>query len=197
MQFQRVTIRQRRAHGEGMRNTMLVAVALATATATSTAAASPVTGDIEIDPTAYALSGNSIHVGLARDHLRLDLGNFGLTVPAFVTGQDAFDVSFTGYGAKLQYFASAAQHGWFAGADAAVVTADIHHRATGTAAHDRYAAVGVNAGYRIDLTAGFYATPWLGVAYNFNADDATLVGERYKASHVSVFPAVHVGYRFR
>jgi len=42
---------------------------------TTTVAASPIDGDVEVDPTAYALSGNSIHVGVGYQHLRLDLGN--------------------------------------------------------------------------------------------------------------------------
>lgn len=54
---------------------------------TTTAAASPVRADAEIDPTAYALSGSSLHVGIAYRHLRVDLGTFGLVMPRAVHGR--------------------------------------------------------------------------------------------------------------
>lgn len=176
-----------------MRTTLILLFQIA---ALSSALAGPVHGDVEIDPTAYALAGHSLHVGIEHAHLRVDLGNFGLTEPALLTGQDAFDVRFTGYGAKLQYFPGAEPRGWFAGISAASITLDLHHRASGLAADDHYVSVGVDAGYRIALPAGFYVTPWLGVSYNFGADDQILAGERYKASRIHVFPAVHLGYRF-
>ncbi|MCE9578335.1 MAG: hypothetical protein K8W52_34730 [Deltaproteobacteria bacterium] len=153
--------------------------------------------DAEIDPTAYALAGNSIHVGIGYRHLRVDLGNFAMALPAFAHADDGFDVSFTGYGAKLQYFGSAAQRGWFAGIDAGVLKLDARRQGTDLAGHQVQIGAGVHAGYRIALPAGFYATPWLGVGYNFNTSPITLGGSTYTPSKFSVFPAVHLGYQFR
>jgi hypothetical protein len=56
---------------------------------------------------------------------------------------------------------------------------------------------GVNFGYRIELGAGFYVTPWLGVGVLLGADEVTLAGETYEPSSWLVFPAIHLGYRFR
>ena len=83
--------------------------------------------DVEIDPTAYALDGNSLHVGLARGALRLDLGNFGLALPSALV-DDGFAARFDGFGAKLQWFPRTPQRGLFVGADAAVGRVQIERR---------------------------------------------------------------------
>lgn len=163
----------------------------------STAAASPIHGDAEVDPTAYALSGYSIHVGISYEHLRLDLGNFAMALPQFVHGDDGFDVAFDGYGAKLQYFFRGDQTGLFAGVDAGVVRVRAKLQSSDLAADDTQVSAGVHGGYRLSLPAGFYATAWLGVGYAFSADDVMLGGKAYDASPLVVFPAIHLGYRFR
>ena len=80
--------------------------------------------DAEIDPTAYALAGNSLHVGIGYRHLRLDLGNFAMALPAFAHADDGFAVRFTGYGAKtLPGVREAIEERRFADADTyAVIT---------------------------------------------------------------------------
>ena len=172
-------------------------VLLTLAVLASTASASPIHGDVEVDPTAYALSGNSIHVGIGYEHLRLDLGNFAMALPQFVHGDDGFDVSFDGYGAKLQWFFRAEQTGLFAGIDAGVVRMHARLQGTDTSADDTQIGTGVHAGYRLSLPAGFYATAWLGVGYVWSADDVMLGGKTYDASPFTVFPAIHLGYRFQ
>ncbi|HET7539089.1 MAG TPA: hypothetical protein VFK05_04435, partial [Polyangiaceae bacterium] len=57
--------------------------------------------------------------------------------------------------------------------------------------------LGINAGFRWDLPANFYVTPWLGVGYAFGADDVTLGTRTFDANSLVVFPAVHLGYRLR
>ena len=167
------------------------------ATTASAATASPFHADVEVDPTAYALSGNSIHVGIGYDHLRLDLGNFAMALPQVVHGDDGFDVSFDGYGIKLQYFVGDEQTGLFAGVDGGVLRVLAQRQGTDLAARDLEFGVGVHVGYRIALPADFYVTPWIGVGYDFGVDPVTLGGKTYAASSISVFPAIHVGYRFR
>jgi hypothetical protein len=153
--------------------------------------------DAEIDPTAYVLGGYSLHVGLGWDRARLDLGAFALDVPEFVHGNEDFEASFNGYGLKVQYFFFAEQRGLFAGIDGAVIRALVRRRGTELASLDTQVSAGVNAGYRIELGAGFYVTPWLGVGAVFGADDVTLAGETFEQSPWLVFPAIHLGYRFR
>jgi hypothetical protein len=161
----------------------------------STASASPFHADAEIDPTAYALSGNSIHVGLGYDRFRLDLGNFALDLPRFFTGNDGFDASFDGYGVKLQMFTFAEDRGLFVGVEGALDRMLVQRG--DFAARVNQPGFGVQVGYRIMITDHFYATPWIGVDYHFNAGDVTLDGATFKSTPITVFPAVHLGYQFR
>jgi hypothetical protein len=172
---------------------LLLAILLMSATA----AASPIHGDVEIDPTAYALQGNSIHAGIGYNHLRLDLGNFAMSVPQFVHGDDGFDVSFDGFGAKLHYFLRDDQVGLYGGVGASVARVHVHRQGTELSADDYQIGTGLEVGYRIALPAGFYATPWIGVGTTWSADDVMLDGKTYESSRLTIFPAIHVGYRFR
>jgi len=153
--------------------------------------------DLELDPTAYALDGFSLHVGLGWDALRVDLGVFGLRVPEFVHRQRDFDVAFDGYGVKAQYFLFAKQRGLFVGVDAAHSRALIRLQGSQLAARDHQLALGVNAGVRFDIAGDLYLTPWLGLGYSFGADDVSLDGQTFAANPLLVFPAVHLGYRLR
>jgi hypothetical protein len=162
-----------------------------------TAAPAAFHADVELDPVAYALDGSSIHVGLGWRRFRLDLGNFAMAMPRIVHGNEGFDVSFYGYGAKLQWFPRSEQRGPFVGIDAAAIRARIDRRDMDAGARQLLGVVGAHLGYRIALPAGFYATPWIGVGYQLGARDVTLGGATYEASPLTVFPAVHLGYRFR
>jgi hypothetical protein len=179
-----------------MKNVLTIA-GLVLAASAAPAAAEPLAGDVEIDPTAYVLSGNSLHAGLARDHWRLDLGNFGLTVPQAVHGDDRFDVAFVGYGAKLQWFVRGDRYGWFGGVDTAVSWVHVQRRDSALSATDRQIGAGIHGGYRFALPADLYATLWLGVGYQLGSDDVELDGATFEAQPITVFPAVHLGYRFR
>lgn len=153
--------------------------------------------DLEIDPTAYALSGYSLHAGIGYRQLRLDVGAFGMALPAFAVNNDAFDVSFSGFGAKLQYFPLHEQRGGFVGIDAGVLWSVAERTGTTMAARDRQASVGIHAGWRFTFADRFYATPWLGVSRAFGVDDVMLGGSTYKPDRIQVFPAVHLGVRFQ
>jgi hypothetical protein len=154
--------------------------------------------DFELDPTAYALDGFSLHVGLGWNALRFDLGVFGLRVPEFVHQQPDFDVAFDGYGVKVQFFPFAEQRGAFVGVDAAYSRSLVRLQSSQLlSARDSQLAVGVNAGFRFDVVGALYLTPWLGMGYAFGADDAQLGSETFRANPLIVFPAVHLGYRLR
>jgi len=156
-------------------------------------------GDLEVDPTAYALSGYSVHAGLGWDRFRLDLGAFAMTLPAFVHGNDGFAASFDGFGLKLQHFplGGGAQTGLFIGVDAGLARLLVQRDDTQLASRRNQYTVGAHAGWRFDLVAGLYVTPWLGVSRAFNAGDVSLGGRTCESTPWIVFPAVHVGYRLR
>lgn len=178
-------------------NTPLAALAALLLATSSTATAEPVRADLELDPTAYVLSGNSIHAGIGYRHWRVDLGNFAMAIPQWVHGDDGFDVSFDGYGAKLHYFLRDDQTGLYGGVGASVARMHVHLQGSDLASDDLQLGTGVEVGYRIALPHGFYATPWLGVGVTWNADPVMLGGQTYEPSRLTIFPAVHLGYRFR
>lgn len=104
--------------------------------------------DGEIDPMAYILKGFSIHVGLGWKRWRLDLGNFAMAVPKFAHGNSDYDVSFDGFGAKLQYFLFAEQVGGFVGFDGGANKIYLERKGTDLAARNTQYGVGANAGWR-------------------------------------------------
>ena len=165
--------------------------------ATSAASAEPLRADLELDPTAYVLSGNSLHVGVGSGHWRVDLGNFAMAVPQWAHGNDDFEVSFDGYGAKLHYFRRDDQTGLYGGVG--VSAARMHARLQGTdlSADDAQYGTGVELGYRIALPHRFHVTPWLGVGTTWGARTVTLADKTFEPSRLTIFPAIHVGYRFR
>jgi hypothetical protein len=153
--------------------------------------------DLEVDPTAYALSGYSAHVGIGWERLRVDLGVFAMDVPRFVHGNDGFSSSFDGFGATVQYFPFAEQAGAFLGLGGG--RSRQHVDLDGTVLSSRRSKwnAGVDVGWRFTIGRSFYVTPWVGLDHTFGAEDVTLAGRTYKNGSWSVFPAVHLGYRFR
>ncbi|HEY6039444.1 MAG TPA: hypothetical protein VIV58_34425 [Kofleriaceae bacterium] len=163
----------------------------------TSASADPLHADVEIDPTAYALDGDSVHVGVGTGRFRFDLGSFAERLPQAFHGHDGFDVSFAGFGVKAQAFLAEDQRGWFGGVDGGVLRVLAQRHGSDLADRQRQVSVGIHAGYRFVLPDGFYITPWIGVGYSFGARDVTLDGATYHADPISVFPAVHLGFRFR
>lgn len=163
---------------------------------TSGAAPGALHSDVEIDPTAYALGGYSLHAGVEVGRVRVDLGAYSMKVPGFVHGNEDFDVAFDGYGAKLQLFPLSPQRGLFVGVDGGVTNMSFRLKNSDLEVHQTRFGVGADAGYRIMLPASFYVTPWIGVGYSFQADDVHLGGKTFAGSHVTFFPAIHLGHRF-
>lgn len=193
-----ISIRHRMPHADAMNPTFatLTAVLLATAAA-ATAVAEPLRADVEVDPAAYALSGNSLHVGLGVGPWRVDLGNFALALPQWVHGDDDFEVSFDGYGAKLHYFLHDDQTRLYAGVAVSTARVHIRRRRSALSEDDVQYGTAIEVGYRLALPRGFHVTAWLGVGAAWSADSVALEDDTFEPSRLTLFPAVHVGYRFR
>jgi len=43
---------------------------------------------------------------------------------------------------------------------------------------------------------GLYVVPWVSVSYNFDGDDVVIGGQEFTRSPVTIFPTVHLGWRF-
>lgn len=152
--------------------------------------------DLETDPTAFVFRGYSLHAGLGWKHVRLDLGVYAMDVPGFVEPNAGFTSSFHGAGAKLQLFVLDEQQGPFVGVDTGYAHLRAELERTGAHGSQDQVTAGVNAGWRFALPYGFYATPWIGVGYALNATDMNVGGKTYQPNPLTIFPAVHLGYRF-
>jgi hypothetical protein len=153
--------------------------------------------DLEVDPTAYVFSGWSVHAGIGWDKLRLDLGTYAMDIPEVLHGNDGWDASFYGFGAKLQYFPLAVQEKLFVDASLGWSRQETTLRETGSSTHGSGFGLGIDAGWRFALPYNFYATPWAGISYGFDSQDAMVGGKEFKMSRWTPFAAVHLGYRFR
>lgn len=175
----------------------LPGTAAAEAPAPEPAPASPFHLDVEVDPTAYAFSGYSVHVGPGYKHLRLDLGIFAMDLPEFFHGNAGWNASFAGAGAKLQWFPLREQRALFVDVSGGVSRQTVTWRETGASRTDTGVDIGVSAGWRFALPYRFYATPWIGLSYDLASSDVMLDGHTFDKPKVFPFAAVHVGYRFR
>ena len=153
--------------------------------------------DLEVDPTAYVMSGYSVHAGIGWKRFRVDLGTFAMDLPEFLHGNEGFEASFAGAGVKLQYFPLAAQRGLFVDVGLGVTRREVTLVETGTTRRDTAASIGASIGYRFTLPHGFYATPWIGA--NVDLEDGHLMvdGRTFSTPSVTPFAAIHLGYRFR
>jgi hypothetical protein len=56
--------------------------------------------EVETDPFAFALNGFSLHLASVMGNLRFSVGTFGIDVPRFFHGEDAWSVKMRGVGVK-------------------------------------------------------------------------------------------------
>jgi hypothetical protein len=152
--------------------------------------------EVEADPLAYAANGFSLHVAKVFGAVRLNVGTFGADIPAFFHGNDGWSSSMRGAGVKLDWLGSSID-GLFTGVEAGYMRSRYARDGNpGTVERD-VAGVGVRGGYRLPVgRSGLYVVPWVGVSYNFDGDDVIVAGEEFSRSSVTIFPTVHIGWRF-
>ena len=56
--------------------------------------------------------------------------------------------------------------------------------------------IGGRVGYRIPIGDTLFLSPWIGVGPATDGD-REINGKTYEKSHLSIFPTVHLGYRFQ
>ncbi|MFC3196668.1 hypothetical protein ACFOET_03490 [Parapedobacter deserti] len=153
--------------------------------------------DIDIDPIALALNGFSVHGGYLTGAWRFDLGVFGLDIPGWAHGNDAFNSSFVGAGWKVDRFFKGLPDGFFVGIDGGIQRLNVAHKATGADLNRIQYLLGVRGGYRWNTGWGnLFITPWLGMGYVLNAKDVEMEGDAFKSSSFTPFPTVHIGWGF-
>jgi hypothetical protein len=101
-----------------------------------------------------------------------------------------------GVGLKLDYVGGS-RAGLFVGIEGGVMR--MKYAPTASSSHGTRSVVGlgVRAGYRTFIgNRGLYLAPWVGVGYNLNGDPVHVDGAEFERSALSVFPTIHVGWRF-
>ena len=154
--------------------------------------------EVESDPTAYALKGFSAHLGhpILNGRFRLQLGAFGAETPEWIHGNGGFTENSRGGTLKIDCFPLRPLSGLFFGADSNYSRVRYELDATHQRAYRNIGALGPRVGYRFDISKHFYVSPWVSVDYQFNAGDISIAGKRFHERKYSIFPAVHVGWRF-
>ncbi len=152
--------------------------------------------EIEADPIAYAFNGFSLHAAKIFGSVRANVGTFGIDVPGAYHGNDGWSSTMRGAGVKVDYLGSSLD-GFFVGVEGGYMRNTYTLAAGGEAAERNIIGVGVRGGYRLPLgRSGLYVAPWLGVGYNFDGDDVEVSGEKFDRRPITVFPTVHLGWRF-
>ncbi|HYF03524.1 MAG TPA: hypothetical protein VEC36_09120 [Patescibacteria group bacterium] len=155
--------------------------------------------EFEVDPIAFALKGYSVHGIYVHEKLRFDLGVFGIEQPESFTGNKGFDTYSTGYGLKVNYLLNESET-WFAGVGVGYLNNEITFRETNQVQDDKVIGVGLHTGYRFfffnNALQNLYFAPWVSFDYNFHLNDIEFSAAEYKKSGFSIFPTIHVGYRF-
>jgi len=154
--------------------------------------------ETEADPSAYALKGFSAHVGhpLFDGRMRLQLGAFGAETPEWIHGNSSFTENSRGGTFKIDYFPIRPLGGLFVGADSNYSRVRYELNQTHEHTYRNLAGLGPRVGYRFNVGNHLYVSPWVSVDYQFNAKGVAISGKRFHESKYSVFPAVHVGWRF-
>ncbi len=156
--------------------------------------------ELEIDPIAYMLKGYSVHGIYRINRMRFDLGVFGIEQPGAYTGNKDFTTYTQGIGGKINYLLNAKQT-WFAGIGGGYADSQITLKETNATQHLYNWSLGVLAGYRFYLLRntrmnGLYLTPWASIDYNMPVNSVHFEGKTYLLKRWSVFPTIHIGYRF-
>lgn len=184
----------------GYRTRRIACAALTICITLSLAATSRAAAQIEVesDPFAWVLSGFSLHGAAALGPVRLSVGTFGVDVPEFFHGNDDWDVVVRGGTVKLDWVGSSTD-GLFAGLDGQYArTRYTYTPETGEPRVNRDGVgLGVRGGYRLPLGgSGLFVVPWMSVSYSLDGRDVTVAAETFDRGRVTVFPTVHVGWRF-
>ncbi|WP_169739280.1 autotransporter outer membrane beta-barrel domain-containing protein [Dyadobacter crusticola] len=157
--------------------------------------------ELEADPIAFILNGYSLHAGYTMSHMRFDIGIYGIKQPKFALENKHFSVFSSGVGLKADYLLRK-NKGLFFGLQSDYATDKISLRTSDDSQSVSGLTLGLRAGYRFMLGSkenqyrGFYLVPWVAFIHSFNPSNVTRNAQQYIQSQWSVFPTIHLGYRF-
>ncbi|MCF0041291.1 hypothetical protein [Dyadobacter fanqingshengii] len=157
--------------------------------------------ELEADPIAYILNGYSFHVGYTLGHVRFDAGVFGIKQPKFALENEQFSVKSSGFGIKADYLFRA-NKGFFLGLQSDYGTDRMGLKNTAVRQEAESIMLGLRTGYRFmfgkkeNQYKGLYLVPWVALINTLDPADIMENDQRYEQKKWSLFPTVHLGYRF-
>lgn len=160
------------------------------------------TWEVEIDPIAYILNGYSAHIIYQKNHLRYDLGFFGIKQPEAFHGNKGYTVTSLGVGVKTTYLINGIP-GFFTGLGSGLAFHKAQNSTSLEKADGISAGLGVILGYRVFFRnvkspnlKGLYFSPWVSFDYNYSFRKIAFTDYDFKNKTFSIFPTIHIGYRF-
>jgi hypothetical protein len=133
--------------------------------------------------------------------MRFDIGVFGINQPNFALENRLFSVFSSGAGIKADYLLSK-NKGLFFGLQSDYATDKIGLKTSEDRISVSGLTLGLRTGYRFMLSSKenqykrLYLVPWVALIHSFNPADITSSGQNYIQANWSVFPTIHLGYRF-
>lgn len=158
---------------------------------------------IEIDPMAYILKGYSVHgVYHSAGRWSYDLGIFGIEEPEFYSDNKDFKIKHNGAGIKVHYHLHGIDtKGFYVGLGSSYSKTEATEKESKIKNSGSALDLGMHGGYRFFMFKnnngkGLYLTPWISLDYHLYQDKIKFEKVDFKQNSLSVFPTVHVGYRF-
>ncbi|MCL7987521.1 hypothetical protein M8998_06185 [Sphingobacterium sp. lm-10] len=163
---------------------------------------SKVAFELEADPLAYVLNGYSLHAGFNYGSFRSSVGIFAIKQPSFFVNNDNFSVYSSGFDLKTDYLFKNTK-GLYAGIQFTYGNDEVKLKSDPQIEQAiKGLNIGLRSGYRFMFGKaendykGFYINPWVALIFATNTQDRIIGSETYQPSAVSIFPAVHLGWRF-
>jgi hypothetical protein len=157
--------------------------------------------ELEADPIAFIFNGYSLHTGYTMSHMRFDIGVFGIKQPNFPLENKSFSIFSSGAGIKADYLLRK-NRGIFFGLQSDYATDKIRLKTSKDSQSVSCFTLGLRTGYRFMLGneehqfKGIYLAPWVALIHSFNPANITNSGQQYIQPNWSIFPTIHLGYRF-
>jgi hypothetical protein len=163
--------------------------------------AQKLTFELEADPIAYIFQGYSLHTILNKGHWRYSMGVFGIKQPDFFVSNKNFDVYTQGIDAKIDYILREDTRGFFVGAQVNYAREKVSQESLRLKNIDGLN-FGPRIGYRYFISRnssspkGLYIAPWVALLYATNQTTVQSGDQVYDPSPWTIFPTVHLGWRF-
>ncbi|MFD2036321.1 hypothetical protein ACFSKL_16070 [Belliella marina] len=157
--------------------------------------------EIESDPIAFIFKGYSLHLAYTFQDVRASMGVFGIETPGMFLDNKAFSVFTSGYDVKLDYLFGS-KKGLFMGSQLTYGKDNIELKESRKSQNLWGYSVGLRSGYRFMFGKkesnykGIYIVPWIALIHSIKAQEIQLGPETYSQPSWTIFPTVHLGWRF-